>query len=160
MSGRRRFICPSGFYRAMRLCLRAFGAVKLVTSGASPIHSNVRRRFQCNATARRSLRQQSLNRFGASAEYTVVAVVDRKSSPLQCLWKGRTRASARMYRISSTKLRAETIERTQFFRVIAKTHHQARPEIVGLDPTYSAHRTTREQGDLAAGEFRSNVAEV
>jgi hypothetical protein len=37
MSGRRRFICPSGFHRAMRLCFRAVEAVKLMTSGASPI---------------------------------------------------------------------------------------------------------------------------
>jgi hypothetical protein len=37
MSGRRRFICPNGFHRAMRLCFRAFDAMKLMTSGASPI---------------------------------------------------------------------------------------------------------------------------
>jgi hypothetical protein len=37
MSGRRRFICPNGFHRAMRLCFRAFDAVKLMTSGVSPI---------------------------------------------------------------------------------------------------------------------------
>src|SRR5579871_2195704 len=37
MSGRRRFICPDGFHRAVRLRFRAFDAVKLVTSGASPI---------------------------------------------------------------------------------------------------------------------------
>src|SRR5262249_52057665 len=37
MSGRRRFICPNGFHRATRLCFRAFDAMKLMTSGASPI---------------------------------------------------------------------------------------------------------------------------
>src|ERR1700686_659817 len=37
MSGRRRFICPNGFHRAMRLCFRGFDATKLMTSGASPI---------------------------------------------------------------------------------------------------------------------------
>src|SRR5215470_4528287 len=37
MSGRRRFICHNGFHRATRLCLRAFDAMKLMTSGASPI---------------------------------------------------------------------------------------------------------------------------
>jgi hypothetical protein len=37
MSGRRRFICPNGFNRATRLCFRAFDAMKLMTSGASPI---------------------------------------------------------------------------------------------------------------------------
>src|SRR5215467_13755444 len=37
MSGRRRFIYPNGFHRAMRLCFRLFDAVKLMTSGASPI---------------------------------------------------------------------------------------------------------------------------
>jgi hypothetical protein len=37
MSGQRRFICPNGFHPAMRLCFRAFDAMKLMTSGASPI---------------------------------------------------------------------------------------------------------------------------
>src|ERR1700674_2253156 len=37
MSGRRRYICPNGFHRAMRLCFRGFDATKLMTSGASPI---------------------------------------------------------------------------------------------------------------------------
>ena len=37
MTGRRRFICPNGFHRAMRLCCRGFDATKLMTSGASPI---------------------------------------------------------------------------------------------------------------------------
>src|SRR5262252_4922003 len=37
MSGRRRFISPKWFHRATRLCFRAFDAMKLMTSGASPI---------------------------------------------------------------------------------------------------------------------------
>jgi hypothetical protein len=37
MSGRRRFICPNWFHQAVRLCFRAFDAMKLMTSGASPI---------------------------------------------------------------------------------------------------------------------------
>src|SRR5712671_2181743 len=37
MSGRRRFICPNGFHRATRLCFRAFDAIMLMRSGASPI---------------------------------------------------------------------------------------------------------------------------
>jgi hypothetical protein len=37
MSGRRRFISPKWFHRPTRLCFRAFDAMKLMTSGASPI---------------------------------------------------------------------------------------------------------------------------
>jgi hypothetical protein len=65
--GRRRFICPNGFHRAMGLCFRAFDAVKLMTSGASPIAQMSGAVFSATPPRGTHSRQKSLNRFGASA---------------------------------------------------------------------------------------------
>jgi hypothetical protein len=67
MSGRRRFICPNGFHRATRLCFRAFDAMKLMTSGASPIAQMSGTVFSATPLRGSHSRQKSLDQFGASA---------------------------------------------------------------------------------------------
>src|SRR5271156_2802236 len=71
MSGRRRFIYPNGFHWAMLLCFRAFDAVKLMTSGASPMAQMSGAVFRANATARHSLPPEVFepvrSQFGQSA---------------------------------------------------------------------------------------------
>jgi hypothetical protein len=51
----------------MRLCFRAFDAVKLMTSGASPIAQISGAVFSATLPRGAHSRQKSVNRFGASA---------------------------------------------------------------------------------------------
>jgi hypothetical protein len=59
----------------MRLCFRAFDAVKLMTSGASPIDQMSGAVFSARPPRGTHSRQKSLNRFGASAAFFVFSAL-------------------------------------------------------------------------------------
>jgi hypothetical protein len=73
----------------MRLRFRAFDAVKLMTSGASPIAQMSGAVFSATPARGIHSHQKSLNRFGAGAGQTAVLVIERWPVPISfisCVW--------------------------------------------------------------------------